>query len=395
MIKVRWFLCVFFALAVCFQIGCGQKGEGKKRKKFPKLLALNYVLEAGKEPSFIITEDFDKDGFLDLAVTNSGEHTFSIFKGAKGGSFGKPTVYKTGADPICIATADFNRDGYPDLAELNYRDQNIQIFLNTRIGGFRNTGNVIEPGRIPINIATGDFNEDEFPDLAVSMRYHKIILMMGKGDGTFKESVTLPAKGQPTGVVVGDYNKDDHLDIAFAVAGSGRTGVQVYWGKGKGEFESSGPFKGGGQPLSIANIDANGDGYLDLVTSSNSLHAVTQLLNNKDKTFTTLQDFASGEFPKFVAVGDFSGDGIPDLAVSNATSDYVTISLGYGDGYFTYPPIIHPTDEYPQGMAVGDFNKDGRPDIAVSTRDKNLIDILLSKNTAPISPLSGKPKPAE
>ena len=38
-------------------------------------------------------------------------------------------------------------------------------------------------------------------------------------------------------------------------------GVQVLWGKGDGEFNSSKLFKGGGQPLTIVNIDVNSDGY--------------------------------------------------------------------------------------------------------------------------------------
>ena len=66
--------------------------------------------------------------------------------------------------------------------------------------------------------------------------------------------------------------------------------------------------------------------------------------------------------------------------MSNSTDDHVSVSLGRGDGTFTYPPIYHPVDQHPQGMAVADFNGDGLLDIAVSCRDKNLIDILSKKN---------------
>ena len=119
---------------------------------------------------------------------------------------------------------------------------------------------------------------------------------------------------------------------------------------------------------------------MEFVTSSNSLHALTTLINNGDKTFKSLRDFASGNFPKFVVAADFTGDGLQDIAVSNSTDDHVSVSLGRGDGTFTYPPIYHPVDQHPQGMAVADFNGDGLLDIAVSCRDKNLIDILSKKN---------------
>ena len=203
---------------------------------------------------------------------------------------------------------------------------------------------------------------------------------MGKGNGFFKQPITINVNGQPTGIVVGDYNKDKNIDIAVGLAGSGNTGVQVLWGQGNGEFKNSKVFKGGKQPLTVVNIDVNNDGYLDIVTSSNSLHALTTLINNKDKTFTSLRDFASGNFPKFVVAADFTGDGFEDIAVSNSTDDQISVSLGKGDGTFTYPPIFHRVDEHPQGMAIGDFNGDGLIDIATSCRDKNLIDILTKKN---------------
>ena len=132
--------------------------------------------------------------------------------------------------------------------------------------------------------------------------------------------------------------------------------------------------------MTIANIDANGDGLTDLVTSSNSLHAMTLVMNNGDGTFKSLRDFAAGEFPKFVAVSDFDGDGHADLAVSNATSDTISVTLGRGDGTFVYPPVNHYVDEYPQGIVVGDFNKDRLMDLAVACRDKDLILILTKKN---------------
>ena len=384
--------CVGLALGLILLFTTGCPTPSKPKKKFPKVFSVFTVMDTGGEPSFLITDDLDIDGNLDLVVMNSGQHTLSVFKGNGDGSFQEQVQYPTGKGPICVVVADFNTDGFKDLAELNYEDQNIQILLNNGRGGFKNMGKVLKPGRIPITLTTGDFNEDGYPDLMVSLRFHKVALLFGKGSGQFKDPVEIPVRGQPTGLVVGDYDHDQHTDVAVALAGHGNVGVEILWGKGTGKFEPSKLFRGGGQPLTIANIDANNDGFLDLITSSNSLHAMTALINNKDKTFKTLRDFSAGEFPKFVATGDYSGDGLPDLAVSNSTNDTVSVMLGRGDGTFVYPPIKHFVDEYPQGLAAGDFNKDGRMDVAVSNRDKNLLSILLRKNTRVISPIRSKPK---
>jgi len=373
-----------------FVSGCP---ESKVRKKMPPLFYLSFAIETGAEPSFLITDDFNRDGKLDLVVANSGDKSFSFYKGNGDGTFHDQKVFATGQDPICITAADFNNDGYLDLAILDYADQDIQIFMNTRLGGFKKMKGNIKAGKIPINLTAGDFNEDGFPDIAVTLRFHKVAIMMGKGNGEFDAPKTMPVKGQPTGLVLEDYNHDNHVDIAVALAGSGNRGVQILWGKGDGTFNPSKLFRGGGQPLTIVNIDVNKDGFYDLVTSSNPLHAMTTIINNGDETFRALRDFASGSFPKFVVAADFTGDGLPDIAVSNPTGDLISVSLGKGDGTFTYPPIYHPVDEHPQGIAIGDFNGDGLIDLAIACRDKRLIDILLKKNM--VNPNPNPPQPAK
>ena len=346
----------------------------------PKLFYVGAVMDTGKEPSFIVTEDFDEDGNLDLISLNTGEDSFSYFKGNGDGTFHDQIIFRTGHNPICIAYGKFNGDQHIDLAVLNYADQTIHIYINTGFGSFKNTGKILKPGKIPINVISYDFNMDGFDDLAVTMRYHKVILHWGKGNGYFSEGTAVPLGGQPTGITYGDYNGDSKPDIAVALAGSGNVGTQIMWGKGNNKFETSKVFRGGGQPIAITNIDANSDGHMDLVTASNSTHALATFMNQGDETFKNLKHFASGEFPKFIVSADFTGDGNPDLAVSNATLDKISVELGRGDGTFTYPPIYHHVDEYPQGIAVGDFNRDGLIDLAITCRDKMMINVLLKKN---------------
>lgn len=377
------FVFYCFALILIPVLGGCPQSNSKSQKRVPPLFAIHGVYDTGKEPSYLVSEDFDADGHLDLVVLNSGEHNLSYLKGKGDGTFQKGIRIKTGADPIATAVADFNNDKLMDLAILNYQDGTIHILLNSGGGSFRNTGNLINPGRIPINVTAADFNNDGLPDLMVSLRFHKVVYLKGKGNGVFHDPVEMAVKGQPTGIISGDYDQDGFLDLAVALAGSGNTGIQVLWGKGDGTFDAGDRHRGGGQPLTIANIDTNNNGYLDLVTSSNSLHALTVLINDGKRNFHTLTDFAAGEFPKFIVVEDFDGDGISDLAVSNATNDTISVVLGHGDGTFAYPPVIHYVDEYPQGMAVGDYNEDGFPDLAVSNRDKNLVTVMVRQGHTP------------
>jgi hypothetical protein len=73
----------------------------------------------GHDPKSLILRDFDGDSFLDLAVTNSGNHTFSLLFGNGNGTFQTQRVYSTGIEsyPWGIASGDFNNDTFLDIGK--------------------------------------------------------------------------------------------------------------------------------------------------------------------------------------------------------------------------------------------------------------------------------------
>ena len=75
-------------------LGC--PSPQKARKKMPRIFSLSYSMDTGKEPSFLITDDFTRDKIPDLVVVNSGDHSFSFFKGLGDGTFRDQLVYQTG-----------------------------------------------------------------------------------------------------------------------------------------------------------------------------------------------------------------------------------------------------------------------------------------------------------
>ena len=87
-------------LVILFWMMNGCSNSSKPRKKMPPLFRINFTMDTGAEPSFMITEDFNLDGELDLVVTNSGDNTLSYFKGRGDGTFKNQIIMKTGADPI-------------------------------------------------------------------------------------------------------------------------------------------------------------------------------------------------------------------------------------------------------------------------------------------------------
>ena len=75
----------------------------------------------GTYPFSVAVGDFNGDGKLDLAVTNSGDNTVSVLLGKGDGTFQAHVDYATGdINPQWLVAADFNRDGKLDIAIANY-----------------------------------------------------------------------------------------------------------------------------------------------------------------------------------------------------------------------------------------------------------------------------------
>jgi len=167
------------------------------------------------------------------------------------------------------------------------------------------------------------------------------------------------------GFVIGDFNLDGKLDVAFEVQGRTSASLGILLGNGDGTFSKPKitkiPYGSG----TILTADFNQDGIPDLVLADGIFNRIYVLLGKGDGTFRTLAPAQMDQSPNLMAVGDFNGDGKIDLATSNTNDNSVSILLGSGDGSFQSSIDILglPT---PFEIAVGDFNKDGKLDIGVT-----------------------------
>lgn len=345
----------------------------------------------------MVAADINEDGKLDLIVPTGGTSAaVSVLLGNGNGTFGDGTSYTSSllnSDSSQVTVADFNGDGKVDLALTNSLTNDIAILLGNGDGTFQNPPKIYNGGLRPAAVLALDANGDNKPDLSVFGGYGSdlsLSVFINRGDGSFPSRVTYPVLSNPYSVVAADFNGDAKPDIAttsFSQSG----GISALIGNGDGTFQPhlDSPTEQAGTlpyptvlvPSVIAAGDFNNDHDADLVvagtqqTSSGSTSPVlTALLGNGDGTFqdniNLNQVLANGV--QSLAAGDFNGDGNLDVAATATNTNDISLFLGNGDGTFAAPlnvPIGPMVPSPPYGVLTGDFNADGKADLAVGTDD--------------------------
>lgn len=153
-------------------------------------------------------------------------------------------------------------------------------------------------------------------------------ILLGNGDGSFRQGATYPVGAGPTSVAVADFNGDHKSDLA--VAESEGVGVGVFLGNGDGTFGPRVDYPAYG-PVWVAAADLNRSGKVDIVGANIAFPSgVTVLMGNGDGTFQSVAYYPDGEEDRFVAVGDFNGDRLTDIVVADYGSGSVIALLNTG-----------------------------------------------------------------
>ena len=377
---------------------------------------------AGDAPSALVAGDFDGDGRTDLAVANYGSDDVSVLLGNGDGTFRDQVRYAAGAGPLALVAGDLDGDGRTDLAVANYGSGDVSVLLGNGDGTFRDqvryaagdgpppswrgTSTVTaaptwpSPTTAPTTCrccwatATapsgtrcgtrrgtgqcprgGGLNGDGRTDLAVA-NYGSgdVSVLLGRGDGTFRDQVRYAAGTGPSALVAGDFNGDGRTDLAVANQSSGD--VSVLLGNGDGTFQDQVRYAAGDAPFALVAGDFNGDGRTDLAVANYGSDDVSVLLGNGDGTFRDQVRYAAGVAPYALVAGDFDGDGRTDLAVANYGSHDVSVLLGNGDGTFR-DQVRYAAGDRASALVAGDFDGDGRTDLAVANQDSHDVSVLL------------------
>jgi len=325
--------------------------------------------------------DFDNDGYPDVYVTGYGRAI--LYHNNGNGTFSDVTAKAGVADEGAWSTSagwfDFDKDGYLDLVVTNYLDwspknniwcgektpgyrsycnpnnykgQKTKLFRNNHNGTFTDVSmksGVGIPESKGMGVVLADFNGDGWPDIAIANDTWPNFLFQNNHDGTFA---------------------DVSLISGLAASEDGR-------------YEAG---------MGIDAADVDGDGLLDVYITHLDFELNRLYHNNGDGTFTDATYSSgignkamllSGVAAKFI---DYDNDGWPDIVQANgAMVDNVSLyhSLvsykepllmfrNLGNGHFEKSSdslgadFLHPVAG--RGLATADFLNDGAVGFAVNCR---------------------------
>jgi hypothetical protein len=325
--------------------------------------------------------DFDNDGFPDLYVTGYGRAI--LYHNNGDGTFTDVTSKAGVADEGQWSTSagwfDYDKDGWLDLVVTNYidwspknniwcgerapgyrsycnpgnyRGQKTKLYHNNRDGTFTDVSDksgVGLPESKGMGVVLADLNNDGWPDIAIANDTWPNFLFLNNHDGTFK---------------------DVSLISGLAASEDGR-------------YEAG---------MGIDATDVDGDGLPDVYITHLDMELSRLYRNNGDGTFTD-NTYASGIGAKAILLSgvaakfiDYDNDGWPDIVQANgAMVDNVSLyhsMVSYkepllmfhnlGNGHFEKSSdALGPDFNRPiaaRGLATSDFLNNGSIGIAVNVR---------------------------
>ncbi|MBZ5570857.1 MAG: FG-GAP-like repeat-containing protein [Acidobacteriia bacterium] len=330
---------------VTILLGVGDGGGGLQLPLPP--------ITVGATPVAIAAADLDKDGKLDLVVSNSGDSTVEVLLGNGDGSFRPQAPSPVGENPRAIAVGDANGDSKLDVVAVNSLDNTVSVLLGNGDGTLHLPASTYPVGNNPTAIVAADFGNGNL-DLAVTnlggsdptcANSYTMSVLLGNGDGTFQDQTTYPTGCGPSAVTAGDFNGDGKLDLL--VANEQANTASLFYGSGDGTFqgsvESPAPAYGlGWQPTALGALDLNGDEAVDMVSVNSGVRSISAVLNAQGTRLTFESSALNSTYGEPITLtstvtASISWESAPTGSVSFLDGNSVlgTAPLGGGTAVFT------------------------------------------------------------
>jgi hypothetical protein len=275
---------------VCYDSVAVLLGNGDGTFQVP----VNYATPPG--PYGLVIGDFNGDGKLDIATIDKADYSsvcacVGVLLGNGDGTFQEPAIETSlGQYPWAVSAGHFTHTGNLDLAVTFSLPSSgeVQILLGNGDGTFLLGANyTVAPE--PLSIVSADFRHDGRTDIAVGeFEGMGVAVLLGNGNGTFDQPVVYKA-GTPLGVAAADVNGDGKIDLVAVTPTNDYqedSVADVLLGNGDGTFRNAVPYPAGEFPRAVAIADFNGDHMPDIAVTDQDGNQEIVLLNTGVASFS-------------------------------------------------------------------------------------------------------------
>lgn len=251
------------------------------------------------------------------------------------------------------------------------------------------TINVRQPGEGWIQTYgtyAGDLDSDGWSDFIVpNENANDVRVFMNDQQGNYNDFTIFNINGgsRPSTNEGFDYNLDGLMD--FTCGNSTNNLVTVFTGDGTGNFSAIQNYTASDGIRGLVILDADGDGFPDIVTANRDASNVSIIMNNGDGTFSPPINFeGNGNGETAAATSDVNGDGVMDLFLGAIYSDEVILWFGDGNGNFIFKDEVT-VGNGPWMVVSGDVNNDGIPDVVCANSSGSSFSVVLSDSAGNLS----------
>jgi len=256
---------------------------------------------------------------------------------------------------------DFDGDGTVDLAAIDGAGPDAVVIVPGRGDGTFGTPVTVFSPPSPTSVfavAAADFDGDHVLDLAIAytQAQARAAVFLARGNGRFEQQAEVVlAAGPPGGFYAGDLDGDGLPDLAYAAY----SGAVVFRGDGHGGLSPLCDLPAPGSPSSVFAGDFDHDGRSDvMVCSARGAECVPGFARENG------QFQAGSKRAVVLSFGDLDGDGFPDVI----DDDGIQLSQA-GGGFVNAQPFDRAYLGLMHAFAIGDFAGDGQMQAVGSTGD--------------------------